>query len=298
MPAFALISGMFSKTDFSKKYLANLFNTLIIPAIIFTLFYELFEYFLNGHFSTYTKNFSPYWIMWYLFSLFFWRLLLLLFKNYSISIILSFAVAIIAGYFDSIGYFLSISRTIYFFPFFLAGHYIGLNLYKHKVIKKLPRFLPFIVLLAVLAFFVFYRDMHHQWLYGSFSYSRLGNHSWLAGLKRFMLFCVSFSALISFLMIVPRKKIRISKYGKNSLQVYLLHGFFVIALRKIGFISAIGQLPVTLALLVLFFLSLILTFTLSSNFVAKIYKRLMSINTFLFIIKTDKSCIKTEAVSS
>ena len=121
MPAFILISGYFAKGFRRKGYLMKMAKKLIGPYLIFQGIYSIYYFFTQGNDLTDVNPLNPQWSLWFLMSLFFWNLLLYLFTKWKVtfSILLSFILGILVGYFDVIDSYLSLSRTIVFFPLFL-----------------------------------------------------------------------------------------------------------------------------------------------------------------------------------
>lgn len=65
---------------------------------------------------------TPYWILWFLFALIFWETISSYLNNTYKTIILTIALSLLAGMNNNVGYYLSISRIIYFLPFFIMGY--------------------------------------------------------------------------------------------------------------------------------------------------------------------------------
>ena len=271
MPAFALISGMLSKIDLDQKQLYKLIETLLIPFVALTLLYELFNFFTKGSISHYSMNLQPYWILWFLYSLFIWKLFLPIILKFRYPLLLTILLSLGAGYFESIGYFLGLSRTIYFFPFFVLGYMLT----PQTLMSLKERFSSYagtIILLAILAlnllFFFFFSEMKHQWLYGSYSYVKLGEDGLSASGMRLLFYAVSLISVMSVLLLISNKRNRYLNGGKHSLYIYVWHGFFIKTFTALGIISTIGKLPVILSLVVFLSISLILAKLLSSEIVA------------------------------
>lgn len=273
MPAFIVISGYFSKNK-SGDLLINLKKiviNLLIPYIVFQLIYSIFNsYFLEG--SGLSINFiTPYWIMWFLLSLFFWRVLVLLinFKDKFYFLYLSFIIAILSGYIEIIGYPLSISRTIVFFPFFLMGYFL-----KKKHFKNLSLFLPFkqklfvsgIVYTIEGLFFYYILKIQAEWFYGSLSYLDLGYPEWYAGGYRLLVILLAIINGMLFFWLIPDNKTFYSYLGRNTIYPYILHGFIVKIFLLLGIYSHINT---ALDVVVLIFTVILFLVILSSKFTQK-----------------------------
>ncbi len=272
MPAFVVIAGMLSKTDLGDEQLTKLLKSIVIPFLVFTVLYEFFSFITTGDVSNYTINLQPYWILWFLYSLFIWKLFLPIILNFRFPILIAFSCAVAAGYTESIGYFLGLSRTLYFFPFFIIG-YILTPKYLSEIKIKFNSNLHLIMFMSVLVlnvlFFSFFHDMKHQWLYGNHSYSQLGNDGVMAGVIRILLYAMSFVTVMSVLLLIPNRKISLLDKGKNSLYVYVWHGFFIKIFSGIGIIYVVGRFPEIVSLIIFFGMSALLMLVLSSNYIAK-----------------------------
>src|SRR5699024_3696755 len=126
MPAFILLAGFFAKGFGNKDYIVNLAKKLLLPYLIFQLLYTLFYYWI-GKETWYNPLWEPHWSLWFLISLFCWHILLIGYKKLSpaVGITLAFAIGLVIGYIDVIGHTLSVSRTFFFFPFFLIGYWLS-----------------------------------------------------------------------------------------------------------------------------------------------------------------------------
>lgn len=275
MPVFIILAGMLSKPEYSIERTRKTIISILIPLISFTFLYEISNIIIHGNFSSYSIGFQPYWILWFLFSLFLWKLFLPVILNFRFPILISIAVALIAGYVDSVGFFLGISRTLYFFPFFLIGQQLTTKVLSNNLLLKIPKPIYCVVLILNVAVFWLLRDYSHQWLYGSFSYERLDVNGIYGSAIRLSMYAISIITSIAIIMLIPSTKSKISELGGNSLYVYVWHGFFVKIFVGIGLISFLGNLWAPITLTIVFLGALILTLLLSTKFVAKNTQKLI-----------------------
>lgn len=265
MPAFILISGYFAKGLCSKGYIKNLAKKLLVPYLIFQGMYALFYSFILDYQTMNLNPLDPQWSLWFLLSLFFWNLLLILFKNLSpiIGLAIAFVIGIAAGYFDFITNFLSLSRTLVFFPFFLLGYHLGEEKLKVKANMQL-RIISILVFTAVFLFFYLNQEVDYHWLLGSKPYSEMEDVSYISAIKRLLIYILSIITTFSFFLLVPRKNYFFTKVGKYTLYVYLLHGFFVRTFRES---ELKDMLPEFQAIWLIAIGSLLLTFLLTNKIV-------------------------------
>ncbi|MES1384098.1 hypothetical protein ABUU23_20100, partial [Vibrio cholerae] len=72
MPAFVILCGIFfSPEDNIRKT----FNQVLIPFGVYSVVYEVILFVASKDFSNYITNYSPVWIMWFMYSLVIWRLI-------------------------------------------------------------------------------------------------------------------------------------------------------------------------------------------------------------------------------
>lgn len=277
MPVFIILAGVFAKSDVSENTTFKNLKTLIIPFLVFTFLYETYNIIVDGTISNYTLNWQPYWILWFLFSMFIWKVTLPIIMQFKFPLLLSIIASLSAGYASDVGYFLGISRTLYFFPFFILGYKLGPSLLSNIFLLKIPRVFYIAVLLMNIAVFWVFNDLPHLWLYGSFSYERIGNVEWYAFVIRSILYFISVISSVAILMLMPDRKSILSIRGQNSLFVYVWHGFFVKIGMYFGVMQALNNISNALALIALFTISILITALLSSGFVENLTNRFLLI---------------------
>ncbi|QKI81328.1 acyltransferase family protein [Kroppenstedtia eburnea] len=233
MPLFILISGYFAKGYNREGQNRKLISSILIPYLIFQTLYSIYDYFVYGRDSLGISILDPYWAMWFLFSLFLWRLMMLpLFVNLKYPLVTALILAIAVGYIDEADGFLSLSRTIAFFPFFLFGYYLRKHHFEvlFSPWKRVVGWVGCILLVPLMYWLEFLSPFDlsfRRWMYFADPYESLGHPEWSAGLIRvgFIILTLIVSALV--LAVIPRGKTWFSAMGSRSLSVYLLHGFFI-----------------------------------------------------------------------
>lgn len=235
MPLFIFISGYFSKSVKPVGNFGKVLRSIIVPYLVFEVLYSLFDFWVFERESLTFSFLTPYWLMWFLFSLAVWKLFLPYVVKVRYVMAISVLFAVLAGYMNDIGYRMSLSRTIVFFPFFLAGYYSERR-YLEKLYRPIWRSTAWGVLVAsFLVFFYLGQGLDVQWFYGSYSYAALGHKEWYAGFYRMGLYAVAAVSSLAVLLICPQGKIPlISRMGQNTLYAYLLHGFVIKYLISAG----------------------------------------------------------------
>ncbi len=204
-----------------------------MPYLIFQLIYSIYYYYLNGQSKIEWDLLNPHWSLWFLISLFFWNLMLLLVSKYKAftSITIALVVGLLVGYVDSVTNYLSLSRTFVFFPFFLLGYYLKKE-HICSLFKLRYRLVALAVSIIVFTGFYFYPNFNYEWLLGSKPYGDISGESITAMFTRLGFYLLSILMVLSFMSFVPRKQYFFTQLGKNTLYVYLLHGFFIKTFRK------------------------------------------------------------------
>ena len=267
MPVFLFFSGFFARYS-GKKIVFQ----LIYPYILFQILYQLFRHFVlnGGAAADFDLQFTtPYWLLWYLMAMIFYYLLLPLFsrltgRKYIAALAVSFAVSLLVGFEDSVGYYLSLSRFFVFLPYFMLGHWAGKHTEQIKgfLQRRSAGMKGLCVLLTcgVLAAAVYIWKSPHiagYMMFGSYSYSAGGYHIGI----RLSLTVVALIWLAFFLIVVQAVLCRripvISGIGANTLPIFLLHGFFTkLAERGVVARTILNAQPLLLLVTVLLLLAL------------------------------------------
>ena len=241
MPMFAMLSGMFSKPVMHEAAGAKLVRNVVVPLIAFEFLYEAESLVSTGAISTYSGAFAPYWMLWYLLSLSCWRLMLPLFSRFRWPLLCAVTISIVGSLSESTGYFLGISRTLTFFPFFVLGWKLGPNFLATAVAhvdwgRRLRIACMAIVATALVAVFEVdaVRHISPNWLYGSYSIPRLNVAVSSGILSQLGLYLWSTIIGLAFISLIPRHKMGLSTIGKNSIYVLVWHGFPLILLSHTG----------------------------------------------------------------
>lgn len=249
MPAFVLISGAVSKASLTRRRVLTLVTGLLLPYVVFQTLYSAWDAWLfqTGDWSQ--GYLTPYWLLWYLVSLACWRLMLPLFARLKFALPIAVAIALAAGMTSWVGYSLSLSRTLVFFPLFLLGHQIGARRLQHLSGARAPKLAAATVLVAAAVGAWFLRDLDPEWLYASVDYAALNSAPVAGAMTRLGLLIASAFCALAVLMLVPRHA-RHAGFGRRSLTAYLLHGFLVRGLVAAGAFALLAQaLPPWAALL-------------------------------------------------
>ncbi|WP_333960777.1 acyltransferase family protein [Clostridium perfringens] len=294
MPVFVFISGYLSKNV--EKGRRNAVRNFLTPFLLFNIIWNLITLvgplFLRGEFTELPSEqafsfFTPGWALWYIFAMFLWKILLpdlLKFKNI-------FILSIIAGIFVKLsgefGSYMALSRTITFAPFFLAGYYSSEEKLKRfrkftrfNILNKVPSILILIIGVLIALIFVNYSNIADEFFWADRSYSNFNIEIFTGILLYIAVYIIGFAFVYVFINLMPENQTFLSKIGKNTLSVYFLHTYFIGSILGLTSLmsSNYGKL---LALIVG---SLIVTFILSRDGVARFFNKFLNkFNRLLFI---------------
>ena len=215
MPAFVFVSGFFSKSEHSRSFfpLANLF----VAFILLNGFFMLREIFSVGVFPSAV---APYFSAWYLLALIVWRLTVPLLEHVRNILPLLILFSLVAGFWADINMTFAAVKIVVFFPYFMAGY-----LFSAEAAAELQRkkFFPLGLLLLIVTiclgvvshdtFNLTDRDLLPN------SYADFNGL-----LGRISLMVVAGLAIVFLLAASIEKNIPLlTKAGRNSLAIYLLH---------------------------------------------------------------------------
>lgn len=284
MPAFIFVSGFFAKNIQRPGYIKKAAEKLLLPFLIFQFIYSLFYFWIEHEEALSVRLLIPEWSLWFLISLFFWHVQLLgavkWLKNPVVALFLSVAAGIAIGLANESLTILSIGRTFVFLPFFLAGYYA-----KREWLQ--PLFYPLVRILLSLAaagLFLYcyvHTNMQIEWLFGSQSYAALGVEPLDGLFLRLFVYAINVVMIAFVLSIVPHRMFFFTSWGRNTLYVYLLHGFFVQSSRRVDTL----ELPPSL--FVLGMTAAALTFALASPWTASLFRPFLELKRPGFLTKKE-----------
>lgn len=229
MPLFVFIAGLMSRNDASPAQLQKNLATLIAPYLVFETAYGFWEHWTRSTPELVFSYATPFWPLWFLVSLFCWRLMLPYVSRLRGGFFWLLAISVgFCASGEARGFMWSISRTIYFFPFFYAGHLCrGTQLVEwfSRPWIRLCALLLFVGLCALPVFEIY--TIRREWFFGTVNTWELGYKTMAASLRRLGVYALSFAIGGAFLGILPRRPLPIiSGWGERSIAIYLFHSSF------------------------------------------------------------------------
>ena len=225
LPIFFFVAGYFSKIGSNEPEKA--FRRLLLPYIILCVVYWLFSAFVLNRMPDKPIFLYPGFALWFLISLFTMKMFLPIFDRLKHPIIIAFVLALLVGYINP--YYLGISRTFVFMPIFLIGFY-----YKNLRAKisfdfenRYVTYLMAVIMIAVSVIVVLnvpFREISCKYHYID---------PVLGILMRLIVLTVIILNVLVVHKLMSDKESILTKFGRNSYAVYLLHPYVVDLIQKI-----------------------------------------------------------------
>ncbi|MBB3072264.1 fucose 4-O-acetylase-like acetyltransferase [Paenibacillus baekrokdamisoli] len=248
IPMFVLVTGYFSKSFRLDIPGIESLQKIFYHYLIFQSLYSLLDLLVFHAPGVHYSFFIPYSLLWFLFSHFCWRMLLPLFTKMKHPLVISIILGVLIGYTPFTGTILSFSRTIVFFPFFLAGYYIRLDHVRTIMIHR-NRWLFACCMAGIVILFNLF-SVDPKWLYSSFTFKEMGFFHWYTGIYRLSIYLLEILASLCFLYIVPRQKSFVTDWGKYTVYVFLLHALITKTAISMGLFTYVhNSIQVALVLL-------------------------------------------------
>jgi len=248
MPLFVIVSGWLTKkSTLGLEGLLRSAAQLLVPYVIFQFVYAGVFALAGSDYAL--RTVFPGFGLWYLLSLFCWRLLLPWFTTSRYAMPVAIAVALLAGYTDEIGKAFSFSRTLVLFPAFLLGALYSDQLEVFLRRRRLRAWAVAVVVGAAVVAVITRSDIDRDWLYGHVGYAASDSPQWWAGAWRAVEIFGGLIVALAVASLIPLREFWFTKYGRYTLYGYLLHLVVRQAIRAFDLVPS-GMEPRTLTLLI------------------------------------------------
>ncbi|MGL4874492.1 MAG: acyltransferase family protein [Clostridium sp.] len=283
MPLFTFVSGYFSKKS-KRSTREKVVHTLKLY-VFSQIFYVIYvNFLLNGSYKV--NLLFPQWTFWYLLTLTTLYIIEDYIKNKKLWLICSILLSLVIGFDTSIGTTGSFSRTFFFLPFFIAGLMFEK---KHVEILKVKRTLLLISSIIILwILYTFNYKIPIDMLFEYANYQYFSEFGLLPLYIRIFHFIGAFIIGGFILSVIPKGHYYISKIGKNSLYMYLVHAMTIYTIFPIIYFNTITQIVLSV---IVTLLSCIITSKMLI-YAIKFYK------TSNIKLKIDNIINKTKKISS
>lgn len=282
MPAFVFISGYLSKKP--QNVLKN-FKNLLIPYVLgYTLTW--YSQIWLGRSVDYEILRPTGSVMWYILALFIYRLTIEALGKIRFIVLLSILFALWAGTRPEFTTFLSSSRIVVFFPFFVAGY-----LWKSEYITAIRKFKGKWILVAIsgvllwaIPNYMIPNEMGIAIFRGNHGYQLCGLTDPQGVILRLLMYLVSFVVVYTMLALVPDIKLPLTYVGRHTMGIYFFHYPILIIMNGL-YLLMIPQMNNVWALLGVSFLFLLV---LGSLPVDLLYTGVLNLIAFV-LFKTNKT---------
>lgn len=232
MPCFILVSGYFAKSYIKNgKVKTQKLVTYVVYYLAAQLAFSLFEYFVLHHTTMARSILAPRESLWYLACLCWWFLVLPYVSRLQPKYLLitAFVFGLLIGYDTKTGDFMSITRAINHFPFFLIGYYFKsewLFKFRNKWTQAAS-----IIIIATVSIWTYYNldVIPSRIITSNYNYYnsnlKVLNSSYTMFLNRLLFYIIALILCACFMLLVPRGKAFFTRFGSRTLQVYILHRF-------------------------------------------------------------------------
>lgn len=222
MPLFVFVSGMFFNINDTEKAHQRAISFFIIYIlmkgsewIVHCVFYH------DTAFSLLDTRGIP----WFMFALAVWNILTPLTRSVDTRLLLliSVCLSLVVRYDDNINSFLMLSRIIVFWPFFLLGTIVERNTIEKITEKRWCKCAGAIALISICVIIVCLYDeikVINPLLTGQNPYSNLDELCAYGCLLRLCIYIIECIMSISFMILVPKKKLISTYIGTRTLSVY------------------------------------------------------------------------------
>jgi fucose 4-O-acetylase-like acetyltransferase len=305
MPAFAMISGYFSKsTPPTGKQMKKVLTDILFPYFIMETIWTLVQFLVEGK-----KEFNPTqpsWTLWFLLALGIFRLILPYLALLRWPLLWSVVLSVGAGYLGNIDSTFSLSRAIGILPFFVLGWKIrqwGL-VDRWRAAERVTWWVrggAAAVLAGWLAVVVVFIEPFRAidlrfWFFYDDSYRGLGEEQWWAGLVRLALIVLAVVLSLAFFALIPRSETWMTDFGKATMYIYLLHSFVLYPIRETGVLA--NEHSSAMWLLSMILACIGISIALASPIVRRVFRPLIEPKPRWLFIDLDERPSRTDPTGS
>ncbi len=285
MPAFVFISGYFSKSEHSKS-----FNTIFKLTIAYILLTSGFMLGMMLCGKRTPSIITPYYSAWYLLALIVWRITVPYLSKVKHILIILTLISLFSVFWSEINLQYGMVKIIAFYPFFMAGYLLPKD--KVKSILNIPQKKKYLfcgifalsaIITGAILFYVFKIRLFDLIpnIYEQVDINRV--------FARASFFITSVFAIMFFMFLSVEKQLPfITKMGKNSLSIYILHRPITLS---VAFILESSGLT-TFGLIYCAIATFIFCFIAGSDFISKTVNNILEECCNLFNCDNNSKSIK------
>ena len=267
LPLLFFVAGYFSKIGSDEGIKS--FKRLFIPYLIFTIITRLFNWFVLGKFDFSLIFFKTDFALWFLIALFFMKMMLPIVDRFRYPITISIICALIIGFIPLESSILGLTRCFGFFPIFLVGFYLkqsknNIQTPFTKILNLFNKHYKIITVLIIVATIIvcYYFDFRIFTFRKGYS----GNMLYEV-IKRAIVLGLKIGMVLIFDKFMTNRQSLLTQFGRNSMAIYLLHGYIKALFEKYIPHSIAMNKPLWIILILV--LTFIITYILSRDVVTK-----------------------------
>ncbi len=229
MPLFLFISGRFSHIHNRNKYKRNILR--LLETLIFIQIVSSTILIMRGNAFSLRFLYEPNTILWYLVSLIYYRMIIYFSPTDWLSyrkrvLIISFSLSILAG-FIPVSHTFTIQRSLACLPFFMLGYY-STDIDFKSIINRIPLYFVIGTLLAILSILFFILNTSISAIaYCCFPYWSDDISQIAFRLLSRCIYIISAIVLCAMVMRLIHPNKLFSKWGENTLFIYIYHAFIL-----------------------------------------------------------------------
>lgn len=282
MPAFAIVSGYFTKSaPPNVRQMKRVITDIILPYVIMESIWTLVQFLVEG--KRELNPTQPSWTLWFLLALGIFRLVLPYLALLRWPLFWSIVISVGVGYLNNVDSTFSLARTLGILPYFV----LGWQLHRWKIVDRwrvvekqtwLIRGAAILFMLAWVAVLVIFVDLWRRidlryWFFYDQSYSGLGGDQFWSGGVRLALIVLAVLLSAAFFVLLPRRQTWMTTLGQYTMYVYLLHSFVLYPLRETGVLRGEEYPEIWLVGMLIF--AVLISIALSSRPVRRVFRPLV-----------------------
>ena len=267
------VAGFFSKIDLDQPI--KTFKRILLPYILVTIIYWI-VYLPFGKPSPAIFIYPTY-ALWFLMALFLMKMALPILNKLKYPLLFSFFLALCFGFIKYDGDILGLSRTFVFLSAFLIGFYF--KDYKLKVKEDYGKIMAllendkFILVLSAVSFTLSILVAYCLPLNTIMMRYPYESPYLINILIRALIILLGIAITLILNRFMTNRECFLTKWGRNSMAIYIFHIFFVLILKKTTE-SFLYQQNEIIAVLFTLIVSLIIVWILSSDWISEYFNRI------------------------
>ncbi|MER7796924.1 acyltransferase family protein [Microbacterium sp. NPDC096154] len=275
MPAFALVSGYFSRAEQTGRHRIRVFTDLVVPYVIFEAIARVLTVLLTD--APLTKLTASTWATWFLIALAIWRIVLPYLAMLRFPLVFAVLISLGVGFLPDVNTTFALRRTLGFLPFFILGWWLKERGYvqRFSLDVRRPAWVrgaagAILLGTGVLLWWQLdWLNAHHfnQWIWFNSYNNTMAHEAWWGALVRLGVIAAAVLLAACFFALLPTREVAWTRLGEYTMYAYLLH---IVVVYPIRLLEAEGVIvypedPIWIWLPVICALCVALTFALTSR---------------------------------